>query len=120
MSQTDSAQVGPGGVDEAMNRVLAAERDARLAVAECRAEASRLVAEAERRARALAGRSEAHIKLAQRRADAAIAQAVAGLADVGPGPVSGAGAVQAGSANAQEPPASAVETLIDEILGNGS
>ena len=45
MSQTDSAQVGPGGVDEAMNRVLAAERDARLAVAECRAEASRLVAE---------------------------------------------------------------------------
>lgn len=104
-------------MDAAMNRVLAAERDARVAVSECRAEASRLVAEAEGRARALAGRSEAHIKLAHRRADAAIAQAVAGLAEVGPEPTSGLGVAQSGSEVAPEPLANAVETLIDEILG---
>ena len=117
MSQTDIAQVGPDGVDEAMNRVLAAERDARLAVAECRAEASRLVAEAESRARGLAGRSEAHIKFAHRLADAAIAQAIAGLAEVGPGTASGTRVARSDSKVAPEPLTSAVEALMDEILG---
>jgi len=113
-------------VDEAMNRVLAAERDARLAVAECRAEAARIIAQAETRARALAGRSEARIKAAHRIADAAIARALGELAGVPPGswletqaegtPGAGLGEV----AGALGPLDRALETLVGEILGGAS
>jgi regulator of protease activity HflC (stomatin/prohibitin superfamily) len=115
----DKTRSGQPAVDEAMNHVLAAERDARQAVAECRAEAARLVAEAEARARALAGRSEARIKLAHRVADAAIARALAELAEVPP--VSDLDRAAEGdldrAAAIPEPLASSLETLVTEILG---
>jgi hypothetical protein len=107
-------------VDEAMNRVLAAERDARLAVAECRAEAARIIAAAERRARALAGRSEAHIKAAHRRADAAIENALADLVEVPP--VAMPDGAPAPRSEGEAPPAlaQAIGALVAEILGEGS
>ena len=119
MTSVDTTPVGTLTADEAMNRVLAAERDARLAVAECRAEAARLIATAESRARALASRSEAHIKTAHRRADAAIARALAELArtplpDLAEGPEGGA-EVGAGLGSALF-----LEGLADEILGTGA
>ena len=121
MSSGDTTEVGALTADQAMNRVLAAERDARLAVAECRAEAARLVAAAESRARALASRSEAHIKRAHRRADAAIARALADLART-PLPDQHAGE-DAGheTATAEAAPlADVLDVLADEILGAGA
>jgi regulator of protease activity HflC (stomatin/prohibitin superfamily) len=127
MTSGDKTQVGQVSADEAMNRVLAAERDARLAVAECRAEAARLIAAAEARARALAGLSEAHIKAAQRLADAAIARALADLAqtplpdqdqaaDQGSGGAADRGPEAPGAISA--PLAQALEALVGEILGD--
>ncbi len=119
MSSDDRQAGTTASVDQAMNRILAAERDARLAVAECRAEAARRVAEAERRARALAGRSEAHIKAARRRADAAIERALGELAEV-PLVAMPEGAPVPGS-EGEVPPAlaQAIEALVAEILGEG-
>ncbi len=126
MTSGDKAQVGQVSVDEAMNRVLAAERDARLAVAECRAEAARIIAQAEGRARALSGRSEARIKSAHRIADAAVARALSELAEVPPdpgidvGPEGLSGDVSHDGATIPEPLARALETLVGEILGGAS
>jgi hypothetical protein len=116
MTSGDKSHGRPTAVDEAMNQVLAAERDARLVVAECRAEAARLIAEAEMRARALAGRSEARIKAAHRIADAAIARALAELAEVPPGSWLEVEA-EGEAAAVPEPLARALETLVGEILG---
>ena len=120
MTSADTTQVGALTADEAMNRVLAAERDARLAVAECQAEAARLIAAAESRARALASLSEAHIRTAHQRADVAIARALAELAQT-PLPDQAAGenaGHQAGTAD-RAPLAEILDVLVDEILGAG-
>jgi hypothetical protein len=121
MTSGDTFPVGTLTADEAMNRVLAAERDARLRVAECRAEAARLIATAESRARALASRSEAHIKTAHRRADAAIAHALAELAQT-PLPDQAVGedaGHETGTADGA-PLAEILDVLVDEILGAGA
>lgn len=126
MTSGDKSQAKQASVDEAMNRVLAAERDARLAVAECRAEAARIVAQAEARARALSGRGEARIKAAHRIADAAIARALAELAEVPPDPgldLGSKGASRGGPGEGADMPealARAVERLAGEILGGAS
>jgi hypothetical protein len=84
------------GVDSAFNRVLAAEAEAREALARCRQEAAGRVSAAEREARAIAGRAERRIQAAHRIADRGIARGLAGLAagdarDAGgPGPDSAA------------------------------
>jgi regulator of protease activity HflC (stomatin/prohibitin superfamily) len=122
MTNSHESQAGQISVDQAMNLVLAAERDARLAVDECRAEAARIIAHAETRARALSGRSEARIKAAHRIANAAIARALADLVEVPAGveldePVEGA---PHDVAAIPEALAKAVETLAGEILGAGS
>jgi hypothetical protein len=126
MTRVDKTRGQTVSVDEVMNRVLAAERDARLAVAECRAEAARIVAQAETRARALSGRSEARIKAAHRVADAAIARALAELTGMPPDPGLDAGLEDApggvpGNVGAiPEPLARALENLVGEILGDES
>jgi regulator of protease activity HflC (stomatin/prohibitin superfamily) len=121
MNTDDRKQPLSESVDEAMNRVLAAERDARLAVAECRAEAARLIAAAEAQARALAGRSEARIKLAQRIADGAIARALAELSEVPPvADLTGTLRDAASSADRAEHLTRAIDTLIEEILGGAA
>jgi regulator of protease activity HflC (stomatin/prohibitin superfamily) len=123
MTGGDKAQGRQVSVDEVMNRVLAAEHDARLAVAECRAEAARIVAEADARARALAGRSEARIKVAHRIADGAIGRALAELAQVplasGPDeePKTAAGG---DAASVPQPLARAIRSLADEIIGGAA
>jgi regulator of protease activity HflC (stomatin/prohibitin superfamily) len=121
VNASDKKQPRTESVDESMNRVLAAERDARLAVAECRAEAARLVAAAEGQARALAGRSEARIKSAQRIADAAIARALAELAEIPPvQDLAGVSGDMAPPTATAEPLTRAIEILIGEIIGGAA
>jgi vacuolar-type H+-ATPase subunit H len=68
-----------GGVDDAMNRVLGAEKAARDRVAACRDEAEAIVARAETEARAIARRAERRIRAAHTIADKGIGQALAEL-----------------------------------------
>ena len=121
MTSGDTTPDRQVSADEAMNRVLAAERDARLAVAECHAEAARLIAAAEARARALASLSETHIKTAHRLADAAIARALAELAHT-PLPDQSSGPDRAPDQHPalSAPLAQALEALVGEILGDGA
>lgn len=101
-----------GSVDEAINRVLAAERDARKAVEQCRSEATHIIAAAEERARRISGRAEKRINAAHRIADRAVERALAELR----------GKVQErqgdrDSARDRERIDQAVATLVDEIIG---
>jgi len=67
------------GVDDAMNRVLAAEEAAREAVAGCRREAEAIVARAETEARAISLRAERRIRAARGIADRGVERALAEL-----------------------------------------
>jgi len=62
-------------VDQAMNQVLEAEREARDAVERCRAEAARILAAAEEGVRRIDQRAERRIKLVDRMADRAVERA---------------------------------------------
>ena len=66
-------------VDLAINRVLAAEREAREAVEQCRAEAALILNAAEERARAVTSRTERRIKAVHRIADRAVERALSEL-----------------------------------------
>jgi len=63
-------------VDRAINQVLEAEREARDAVALCRAEALKILAAAEEDARRTARRTECRITLVHRIADRAVDRAL--------------------------------------------
>lgn len=99
-------------VDEAMNRVLAAEQEARQAVEDCREEAAAILSAAEETAAAIERRTERRIRAAHQIADQAVERALAELAGTRP----------VGS-DALAPPADperigrAVATLADEIIG---
>ena len=98
-------------VDRAMNQVLLAEQEARDAVEQCRAEAARIRAEAEERARRIAQGAERRIRLAHRIADRAVARAQQRLR----GPDSGSGlAIPTREARALLE--RAVDALVEEIL----
>lgn len=98
--------------DAAFNRVLEAEAQARLVVEECRRRAAEMAATAAEQARRVERRTEAHLLLVHRRADASVARALAGLQ------------VQGVGLGAEEPDAavlarleSVVEALADEMIG---
>ena len=74
---------GAAAVDQAINQVLAAEREASEAVARCRAEAERIRTAAEERARALAERTERRIQVTHWIADRAVERALAELRERG-------------------------------------
>jgi hypothetical protein len=99
-------------VDLAMNQVLAAERDAREAVAACRQEAQRILEAAEERVLRISRRAERRVKVAHRVADAAVDRALLGLGrEKGGRPAGPAGEVGDGSLDR------AIDRLVDEILG---
>jgi hypothetical protein len=98
-------------VDRAINQVLAAEREAREAVEECRARAAQMVAEAEDRARAVAKRTERRIKAAHRIADMAVERALKELLGKAPRAVV-AERRTSGTKGSEQ----AVEVLADEII----
>jgi hypothetical protein len=99
-------------VDQAMNRVLAAEQEARQAVEATRAQAAAIVAAAEETAAAIGRRAERRIRGAHQIADRAVERALAELAGTRPvGSESSAPAADAGGL------ARAVSALADEIVG---
>jgi vacuolar-type H+-ATPase subunit H len=99
-------------VDQAINQVLRAEREARGAVERCREEAAAIVAAAEERARGISARTEQRIKSAHRLADKAVECALRELlraeAREAPGETT-----QADEARVTR----AVEALVDELIG---
>ena len=99
-------------MDEAMNRVLAAEHEARLAVEACRQEAVAIVSAAEERAARIARDAERRIKAAHRIADEAVERALSGLAGTHP---ASAGALPAYMDEAALE--RAIADLGDEIIG---
>jgi vacuolar-type H+-ATPase subunit H len=108
---------GEGGVwdsdvvDGVMNEVLMAEQEARAAVDQCRAQAARIVAEAEGRARRIGQRNERRIRLTHRIADRAVERALRELR----GPQSGQ-APEIPEGEAAELLYRAVDALVEEIL----
>ena len=76
---TDTAIGNHRTEDAAINRVLAAERDARDAVADCRRQARAMLAAAEEDARAVTGRAEGRIRAAHGIAERGIERALAEL-----------------------------------------
>ncbi|MCG6940250.1 MAG: hypothetical protein LJE69_03245 [Thiohalocapsa sp.] len=93
------------GLDAAFNRVLAAEAEARDAIARCREQAAARVAAAEREARAIAQRAERRIQVAHRIADRGIERGLAELA------VSGDEAAAGPAPDAAAPDAAALDAL---------
>lgn len=104
-----------GSVDRVMNQVLSAEQEARMAVERCRAEAARILADAEERARRIGHRTERRIRLAHRIADRAVKREQKGLrgSDPGFGPEVSAG-------EAREVLDGAVDALVEEMLDGPS
>jgi vacuolar-type H+-ATPase subunit H len=80
-------KAGPqsASVDQAINQVLVAERDAREAVERCRGEAAAIHAAAQERAREIGQRTERRVKAARRTADRAVERALKGLLSADPG-----------------------------------
>ena len=98
-------------VDRAMNQVLLAEQEACDAVEQCRAEAARILAEAEERVRRIGEGAERRIRLAHRIADRAVERAQQGLRGPDAGPES-----EISAREARELVDRAVDLLVDEIL----
>lgn len=99
-------------LDQAFNRILAAEAEARAAVADCHTEAARLLGEAEADARRIAERTDQRLKLVHGIADRAVSQALAELPQLTDGPP--ADSLDAASLERLQ---ATVEQLVDEIIG---
>lgn len=102
-------------VDGAIDQVLAAEREARAAVASCRAEANRILTAAEEKARRIDQRTEARIGRAHRIADQAVERALAALERT-----AAEGVFEPPHVRVQWLLERAVDGLVDEILRGGT
>jgi F0F1-type ATP synthase membrane subunit b/b' len=101
-------------VDSAINRVLAAEAQAREAVEACRVRAAAILAEAEERAQQVAARADRSVRLAHRLADASVERALKQL--LAHGPAHADAGLEIGAGGGLE---AAVAALADEITGAG-
>jgi hypothetical protein len=108
----DDAVLNPPGIDEAMNRVLREEQQARVAVETCRERAKMILEHAQNRAKLVQYRTDARVLRVQWLADRALQRALQGLG--APAPRSGIGAAAAGR---NEPLARAIEDMLDEMVG---
>jgi pheromone shutdown protein TraB len=113
MSRNDAALNTPG-IDEAMNRVLREEQQARVAVETCRERAKMLLEHAQNRAKLIEYRTDARLLRVQWIADRALQRALRGLAPSTSR--SGLGAAAAGTDRL----ARAIEVMLDEMVGEGS
>lgn len=102
-------------VDQVVNRVLLAEREAHQAVEECRAEAAGLLSEAEGRARRVSRNAESRIRSAHRIADKAVTRALRELQGGGEDSV-GSGC-DGGEGDRLD---RALLALVEEIIGGSS
>lgn len=108
----DNAVPNLPGVDEAMNRVLREEQQARVAVETCRERAKMLLEHAQNRAKLVEYRTDARLLRIQWLADRALQRALQGLgasaSRAGLGPASVAG---------DERLARVIEVVLDEMVG---
>ena len=108
----DDGMRDPDAVDRVMNQVLEAEEEARKAVEQCRAQATRIVADAEENVRRIARRTERRIKQTNRIADLAVDRALHKLY------ISESGqATKTPKREAATMLDRVVDVLVDEILG---
>jgi vacuolar-type H+-ATPase subunit H len=110
----DTAVLNVPGIDEAMNRVLREEQQARVAVETCRERAKMLLEHAQNRAKLVEYRTDARLLRIQWLADRALQRALQGLA--------------ASASRSGRGPASAavsdrltrlIEVILDEMVGEG-
>jgi hypothetical protein len=102
-------------LDQAFNRILAAEAEARAAVADCQAQAAQRLADAEARARRIAERTDQRLKLVHDTADRAVTAALAQLP-----PLTDAHPAEALDTAAQARLRATIAALADEIIGAGA
>ena len=102
------------GVDEAMNRVLREEAQARVAVETCRERAKMLLEHAQNRAKLVEYRTDARLLRVQWLADRALQRALQRLAAPSPRSRSTAPLTGPGSRLAH-----VIEVMLDEMVGEG-
>jgi hypothetical protein len=110
----DNALANLPGVDEAMNRVLREEQQARVAVETCRERAKMLLEHAQNRAKLVEYRTDARLIRIQWLADRALQRALDRLG--APAPRAGAGVAGAGQGDRL---ARIIEGMLDEMVGAG-
>ena len=111
MSRDTAAAITPG-VDEAMNRVLREEAQARVAVEACRERAKALLEEAQGKAKRIEHRADARLLRIHWLADRALQRALQRLAESGPRP--GAASLPAGEGDRL---VRVIERMLDEMVG---
>lgn len=107
----DTALLNAPGIDEAMNRVLREEQQARVAVETCRERAKMLLEHAQNRAKLVQYRTDARLLRIQWLADRALQRALQGL---------GAGArarLGRSTVTGDERLARVIEVMLDEMVG---
>lgn len=102
-------------LDQAFNRILAAEAEAREAVADCRSQAARLLGEAEAQARRIGDRTDRRLKLVHGIADRAVSRALAELP-----PLTDGLAADSLDASTRQRLRATIVQLADEIIGAGA
>jgi len=112
MSRDTTAPPTPG-IDEAMNRVLREEEQARHAVEACRARAKALLEDAQNRAKRIEQRADARIVRVQWLADRALQRALQRLTEATP-----AAATVSPSAMDGDWLPRAIARLLDELVGD--
>jgi regulator of protease activity HflC (stomatin/prohibitin superfamily) len=112
MSRDTTAPPTPG-IDEAMNRVLREEEQARHAVEACRARAKALLEDAQNRAKRVEQRADARIVRVQWLADRALQRALQHLTEATPQSSTGPPA-----ATEDDRLARAIARMLDELVGD--
>jgi len=108
----DTAVLNTPGIDEAMNRVLREEQQARVVVETCRERAKMLLEHAQNRAKLVEYRTDARLLRVQWLADRALQRALERLA----GPTARPGAGPPGAARADRL-SRVIELMLDEMVG---
>lgn len=108
----DAVVLNTPGIDEAMNRVLREEEQARVAVETCRERAKMLLEHAQNRAKLVEYRTDARLLRVQWLADRALQRALQGLAASAARSGAGTPSAEAGGRLAH-----VIEVMLDEMVG---
>jgi hypothetical protein len=104
-------------IDQAINRILAAERDARAGVAQCAAEAEASLAAAQARAERVRVRTEQRVQLVHRIADRCLDLVLADLAAIPIDPDEDGAATPVPTGPPDVAMDEAIARLLDEMVG---
>lgn len=108
----DNAVLNPPGIDEAMNRVLREEQQARVVVDTCRERAKMLLEHHQNRAKLIEYRTDARLLRVQWLADRALQRALERLTASAPRAGAGVSGIGQGDRLAR-----VIESMLDEMVG---